>query len=215
MLIPSHVYHMAEAANWPAIQRDGLYSASALLDRAGLVGPARAGWERCQRLVLTTLPTGAQLRDQRPMPPAALEKCLVGLTPDEWYALLNARIFFWLDPERLNRHRRACEPSAQVVMTLDAERLLAAYGERTALSPINTGNARRLPAKRGAATFVAYTTWVASRWASEAAALGTRLRPPSHAPVELTVVGAVPDVMTFVVDVQELAPGQSFTPPSR
>jgi hypothetical protein len=210
----TRVYHMAEAANWPAIQRDGLYSACALLERAGVVEPERDRWERHQRLALTQLPGGAQLRDQRPMPPKALTACLVGMTPDAWYALINAHVFFWLDPARLNRHRGACGSLPQVVLTIDAERLIAAYAEQIALTPINTGNARRLPAKRGAATFVPYATWAASGWTSEATALGTRPRLASHAPVELTVMGAVPDIMAYVVDVQELAPRQMFVPSS-
>jgi hypothetical protein len=208
----TRVYHMAEAANWEAIRRDGLHSASTLLDIAGVVGAERARLERNQRLAHTELPSGAQIRDQRPMPPNALARCLVSMSPAEWYALINSHVFFWIDPERLNRQRAASEPRPQVVLTIDAEKLVAAYEQQIALTPINTGNARRAPAKRGAATFVPYATWVTSGWASEAAALGTPMRKRSHQPVELTVAGSVPDVRQFVVAVQELAPGQSFTP---
>jgi hypothetical protein len=214
MVMITFIYHMAEAANWPAIQRDGLHSASTLLDRAGVTGEERARLEQHQRLGHTELANGVQLRDQRPMPSAALETCLIDLTPSAWYKLINARVFFWLDPARLNRQRAACEPRPQVVLTVDARRLVAAYAEKIAVTPINTGNARRRPARRGAATFVPYTTWAASAWSSEAASLGTPLRPASHPPVELTVVGSIPDIRHFVVDVQHLAPGQSFTPAS-
>ncbi|GHO46163.1 DUF7002 family protein [Ktedonospora formicarum] len=209
-----HAYHMAEAINWPTIQRDGLHSASALLDIAGISGWERERLEKRQRLTHTELPNGVQIRDQRPMPPAALEKCLIGLTPNEWYALINTRIFFWLDPERLNRHRAACKARPQVVLTVDANRLISAYAERISLTPINTGNARRLPAKRGAATFVPYASWEASSWASEAASLGTPLRSRSHAPVELTITSSIPNIMQFVLDIQELAPNQPFILPS-
>ena len=203
---------MAEAANWPAIQRDGLHSASTLLDRAGIVGAERERLERCQRVTHTVLPNGVQLRDQGPMPPAALARCLTGMSPSEWYALINAHIFFWLDPARLNRQRAACASRPQVVLTVDATALAVAYAERIALTPINTGNARRQPARRGAATFVPYAAWVESAWDSEAASLGTPLRPRSHPPAELTVTGSIPDVMRYVIGVQELAPGQLFIP---
>jgi len=212
MIQLTYAYHMAEATNWPAIQRDGLHSASTLLEAAGILGQNQECQERQQRLTHTVLPDGVQLRDQRPMPPEALATCLIGISPTEWYAFINAHIFFWLDPARLNRHRAACEPRPQVVLTVDAGRLLAAYGERIALTPINTGNARRRPARRGKATFVPYATWAISAWASEAASLGTAVRSPSHPPVELTLSGSIPDIMQFVVDVQQLAPGQSFTP---
>jgi hypothetical protein len=212
MIQLTYVYHMAEAANWPAIQRDGLHSASTLLDIAGILGQNRECLEKHQRLTHTVLPNGVQLRNQRPMPPEALETCLIGISPAEWYALINTHVFFWLDPARLNRQRAACEPRPQVVLTVDAGRLLTAYSERIALTPINTGNARRRPASRGTATFVPYAAWVRSAWASEAASLGTSVRSQSHPPVELTLRGSIPDIMQFVVDVQQLAPGQSFTP---
>jgi hypothetical protein len=210
----TYAYHMAEATNWPTIQRDGLHSASALLDLAGVNIQERERLEKRQRLTHTELPNGVQIRDQGPMPPAALEKCLIGLTPNEWYALINTRIFFWLDPERLNRHRAACKARPQVVLIVDANRLIAAYAEQVYLTPINSGNARRLPAKGGVATFVPYASWEASAWASEAASLGTPLRSPSHAPVELTITGSIPNIMQFVLDIQELAPNQPFTLPT-
>ena len=171
----TRTYHMAEAANWPAIQRDGLHSASALLDLAGIAGEERERLERCQRVTHTVLPNGVQMRDQGPMPPTALARCLIGMSPSEWYALINAHVFFWLDPARLNRQRVACTSRPQVVLTVDAGRLAEAYSERMALTPINTGNARRQPARRGAATFVPYASWVASAWDSEAASLGAPL----------------------------------------
>jgi hypothetical protein len=69
---------------------------------------------------------GLQVRDQRPMPPAVLEACLVGLTPAEWYALTNARVFFWFDLDRLNLQRAACEPRPQVVLAVDTAKLVEA-----------------------------------------------------------------------------------------
>jgi hypothetical protein len=212
MIQLTSLYHMAEAANWPAIRRDGLHSASTLLDLTGILGENRERLEKHQRLTHAELPNGVQLRDQRPMPPAALATCLIGIVPSEWYALINARVFFWLDPARLNRQRAACDPRPQVVLTMDASKLVAAYAEKIAVTPINTGNAHRRPARRGAATFVPYAAWVTSAWAREAASLGTPVRPSSHPPVELTVAGSIPDSMQFVVGVQQLAPGQLFTP---
>ncbi|MGL4462642.1 MAG: DUF7002 family protein [Planctomycetia bacterium] len=212
MELPSRVYHLAEAANWPSIQRDGLLCASDLLHRAGLVGDDRVRLERAQRWDHHVLPDGVQIRDQKPMPPTALEACLVGLTPAEWYALVNGRVFFWLDPDRLDRQRAACAPRPQVVLTVDAAALKAAHHDRLAVSPVNSGNARRKPARRGAATFVPYATWLASGWASEAAALGVSQRQRSHPPAELTVVGSLPDFMRFVVASAPLAANEPFIP---
>ncbi|MEV6863376.1 hypothetical protein AB0M44_20525 [Streptosporangium subroseum] len=101
-------------------------------------------------------------------------------------------------------------PRPQVVLTLDVAGLVAGYGDRAAVSPINSGNARRRPACRGAATFVSYAEWVRSGWASEAAALGIRERRRSHPPAELTVTGAIPDAMRYVTAVSRLAADERF-----
>ena len=210
--LPRHVYHLAEATNWPSIQRVGLLPASQLIEMACVTGDERRRLEREQRPRQATLPSGVQIRDQKPMPADALRTCLVALTPAEWYALVNARVFFWLDPDRLNRQRAACGPRPQVVLTLDAPALVEAYQALASVTPINTGNARRKPATRGAATFVPYASWLESAWASEATALGTTERSRSHVPVELTIAGAVPDALKYVVATQELDAGQAFNP---
>ena len=147
------------------------------------------------------------------MPDAALRRCLVDLTPADWYTLINSRVFFWLDPARLNRQRAACGSRPQIVLTIDTEKLLQAYHERVSLSPINTGNARRRPARRGVATFVPYATWKQSVWATETCALGTAPRMNSHKPAELTVQGSIPDARRYILDVCHLPAGNQFSPP--
>lgn len=207
----SRVFHLAEAVNWPSIREHGLLSTRALLDLAGVLGPERAHIEQQQRRQSMTLPNGAVIRDQNPMPPAALARCVQGLTPTQWYALLNSKVFFWVDAERLNRQRRACG-GPQIVLVIDAEPLLARYNGRAAVTPINTGNARRQPALRGPCTFVRYAAWSGSGWESETSALGTRPRSKSHPPAELAIEYAVTDVMDFVRDVRHLPRHESFSP---
>ncbi|MCU0646449.1 MAG: hypothetical protein MUF00_00520 [Gemmatimonadaceae bacterium] len=199
LALPTVVYHLAEGSNWPAIQRDGLHPATVLLARSGLPPGEQQRLNTTQRTTHTALPDGTALRDQKPMPPDALARCLVGCTPAEWYALINARVFFWFDVDRLDRQRRACAPRAQVLLAIDATRLIADYRAHAALSPINTGNARRRPAVRGRATFVPISEWERRGWASEAEALGTTPRARSHAPVELTITSAIPDIGSYIV----------------
>jgi hypothetical protein len=210
MRLPTHIYHLAEAANWPSIQRHGLLSTSTLLDVIALPKDERERYEQQRRSDHTKLPSGIQIRDQKPLPAQALVRCLVGLAPSEWYQLLNRKVFFWLDVDRLNRQRRACEPRPQIVLIVETERLLSQHAERIALSPINSGNARRKPAVRGKATFVPYAEWLESGWSSEAVGLGTRQRADCHRPVELTVQESIQDIMKYVVDVQWLGPHESF-----
>ena len=105
--LPRHIYHLAEAANWPSIQMLGLLPAKTLIDRSGIAGRERArllGEQRRQHVVLAG---GYEIRDQRPMPAGAICACLIGTTPAAWYRLINSHVFFWLDPERMNRQRAA------------------------------------------------------------------------------------------------------------
>ena len=210
----AHVYHLADAENWPSIRARRAAERHAAAQAVGAEHGGQARIEREQRRASLTLPSGAVLRDQLPMPPSALARCLVDMTPAEWYALINSKVFFWFDAERLNRQRRASGISPKaVVMTIDAERLLATHGARAEVSAINTGNARRKPAIRGRQSFVPYATWLESRWVSEGAALGLRPRPASHRPVELTIGDGLPDVMDFVVSLSHLEPGRAFRAP--
>jgi hypothetical protein len=80
--------------------------------------------------------------------------------------------------------------------------LVERHADRVHLTPINTGNARRRPAFRGRQTFVPYSSWVESGWASEAEQLGTSRRPSSHQPVEIAAAGGVPDLADMVVAVR-------------
>jgi hypothetical protein len=212
MKLPARIYHLAEAANWRSIRRSGLLSTKALLDAADVRGKERERIECGQRLEHMELRNGVQVRDQKPMPAKALNQCLVGMTPAEWYALINSKVFFWLDVDRLNRQCRACEPRPQVVLEIDTERLLTQHAERIALSPINTGNARRRPAKRGRCTFVPYAVWIESGWSSETQGVNSRSRGRSRQPVELTVADAIADIMSFIVRVHRLGPGEIFYP---
>ena len=208
--LPSILYHLTQIENWPSIERYGLLSTQALLDLARLdeIERERVGHQHRAERVL--LPDGVVISDQKPMPPTALKRCLHDMTPEQWYKLLNSKIFFWLDTERLGRLRRVYRAQPQILIRIDTERLLARYAERIALTPINTGNARRQPAQRGTSTFVPYKTWLESGWVSETEALHTRARLRSHPPAELTVDYAVPDVLDFVIDVRRLEPGELF-----
>ena len=86
------------------------------------------------------------------------------------------------------------------------------YAERMALSPINSGHARRRPARRGRCTFVPYRLWIESGWSSEADGLGIPPRTYSQRPAELTVAGEAKEVMNCVIEVHRLEPGEAFRP---
>src|SRR4029434_10492091 len=94
VMIPNQVYHLVEAANWPSVQRHGLLSTLELLRLTGISPAARQQISTTQRLRRTALSDQVAIRDQVPMPADALQKCLIGMTPAQWYSLLNGMVFF-------------------------------------------------------------------------------------------------------------------------
>lgn len=204
------VYHLVDASNWPSVQKHGLMSARLLLQQAG---EEEGDALRRHRPAARRLSSGALIRDQRPMPPNALARCLKsGVGPEDWFELLNSKIFFWLDPDRLNRQRLACGKSPQVALVVDAVRLLARHGAAATVTPINTGNAMRAAAPRNRSTFVRYERWRANGWADEEIP-GVPCRSAGHRPVELTVDDAVPDIGKYLTAVVSLGAGKTLAWP--
>jgi len=196
-------YHLVDASNWVSVQNYGLMSAQRLMEACGAI---ECDAPRRHRPASRRLASGVLIRDQRPMPPKALISCLRnGLTPQDWYELLNSKIFFWLDPRRLNRQRLACEASPQVVLVVNASRLLMKYQGFASVTPINTGNALRSAAPRNLTTFVPYQRWLVDGWAHENIP-DARPRPRRHRPVELTISEAIPDILDYVAAAVSLNP---------
>jgi hypothetical protein len=199
-------FHVVEQANWPSVQRHGLLSASRLMQRAG--EPPSA--QRRHRQVDLTLTSGAIIRDQKPMPPHRLQVGLCdGLTPDDWFEILNSKVFFWLDPKRVDGHRGAYSSRPQLILIIDAAAMLDRYAGAAFVSPINSGNARRRPTLRNRTTFVPYARWVSDAWAHEVIP-GRATRAASHTPVELAIEDGFPDALDYIREVIELDPKESF-----
>jgi hypothetical protein len=151
---------MAHDGSWPSIRDRGLMSVSAILDAYGISGAQRFALESTHRPDCVTLRkaglASAVLRDQKPMSGGRLEGCLDdGLSPRQWYELLNSRSFFWLSPSRIWSllKARAYRASTQTVLTIDTVSLVAAHRQNIWLSPINSGSALFNPQRRGLATF--------------------------------------------------------------
>ncbi len=189
-------YHMADRGAWPSIRAHGLLSTSALLDLFGLDGAARRAVEAERRpegvpLEAVGLPP-VLVRDQKPMTDAGLRRCLTdGMTPEDWYRLLNAKAFFWLSRARLLRLLDAAPYRAleHDVLELDAGRLVRAHADRVRLCPINSGYTRRFPQPRGPSSFRAIADYPYAD------------RPRHERVVELAIEGGVPDVRDFVTRV--------------
>ena len=187
------LFHMAETGSWDEVRRHGLRSTSSLLDLYGVEGEAREAVEARHRPAGVWLERSglgrALVRDQTPMSDAGLRTCLTdGLDPEDWYRLLNKRVFFWLGRARLLRllDARAYRGRAHEVIELDTASLIEAHRERITLSPINSGSTRPFPRPRGRDTFLSIADYPYAHWRTR--------RPRGERVVELTVAGAVPDV---------------------
>lgn len=197
------LYHMAEDGSFPSIRDRGLMSAAALLDTYEVTGDARVAIEerlRPQSVNLTKagLPD-AVIRDNKPMSDSALLKCLQdGITPHEWYKILNGKTFFWLHKKRLHRllAARAYRERAHTILTFDTATVVAAHRDRILLSPINSGSTIMNPQPRGKKTFMTIGNYpYAER---------RKGRTIENALVELTVAYSVPDVGAHLLAAQRV-----------
>jgi len=194
------LYHMAEQGSWPSIRNYGLLSTTALLDRYGIAGAARAAIESKRRPASVPLERNgldrAVVRDQLPMDDRGLTRCLEdGLSPEEWYRILNAKVFFWLTRERLLRLLNAGTYRLQEhdVLVLDAKPLIEAYQRKIWLCPINSGCTKPFPHPRGKKTFQRVSDYPYAQWKAN--------RKRGERVVELAIDYAVPDVAKFVTRV--------------
>jgi hypothetical protein len=193
------LYHMAEGGTWPSIARHGLLSTAALLDLYGVTGDARAAieWRHRPESVVIHHPAygDAVIRDQKPIRPKKLARCLDGCTVPEWYAFVNRRVYFWLSKVRVEELRAASayRDTPRTLLTIDTASLLERYGVRVLLSPINSGSTLYRPVRRGLHTFQPMDAYP---YEERRQKRGVR-----HAIAELTIDYAVPDIARFVQDV--------------
>jgi hypothetical protein len=154
------LYHMAENGTWESIRKHGLLSTSALLDRFEIEDEQRFAIESTRRpeIVRVEHPEHgvALVRDNKPMQEKALKRCLLEMTPREWYEHLNRRVFFWVERKRLLKllGARAYRDRPHLVLEVQTAGLLERHAEGVSLSPINSGATFALsPVLRGPNTF--------------------------------------------------------------
>lgn len=200
------LFHMAEDGSWPSLQELGLLTTSELLSLYGYAGQGREEIEGNWRKVSVTLhqPPRPDLvvRDQLVMPPCELKTCLPpGLTPHDWYRLVNHRIFFWTTEPDLAIFLAAgsYRNSPHLVLQVCTAELLRAHRTRVTLTPFNTGSTIRKdysgrPLARGPDTFERIGDYKKG-WVRE-----------------LVVEGGLRDIRSLVVKAsRRVARGRSFT----
>jgi hypothetical protein len=192
------LYHMAEHGSWPQIKRRGLLSTTALLDLYGYKGKERSQLERKHRPISVTLESiklgPCVLRDQRPMPPSRLRKCLPQrISATAWYKLLNGKVFFWTSRARLlgllNAHNY--RGKRHDVLIVDTEKLVRAHVGQIELCHINSGNTFPYLHKKSAGIFKEIADYPTN----------TKGKPRPEV-AELVVSYAVPKIARYVLDVR-------------
>lgn len=188
------LYHMAEATSWDGIRENGLLSTEALLDLFEIAGESKEkilSRHRPHSVVITHKKYGrAVIRDQKPMSDGALSKCLMdGLTPSDWYRILNGKTFFWTTYSRLIRllNARAYRHSEHCILTVDTRSFLKRNIEKVTLSPYNSGSTIFKPVSRGNETFLPLKKFPYDGWLSK--------RAPQDICVELAVKYSVDDIL--------------------
>ncbi len=155
------LYHMSHAGSWPGILRQGLLSTTALLDLFEIAGTRREELEshrRAKSEEITHPQHGrAVLRDQQPLNEKKLAAALKdGLTPQDWYRVLNRKVFFWGPESRLKilQGARLYQTHRQTIIEVDTAQFLAHYADKVSLCHINSGSTQPMAWKRGKESFV-------------------------------------------------------------
>ncbi len=202
------LYHMATAAALPSIRRHGLLSTSALLDLYGIKGEERERIESQRRAVAVTIAHPefgpVVINDQHPMTDETLRPALIDMTPSEWYAHLNNRVFFWVNEARLSRLLNTYTQNERIVLVLDSAAVLARYAAQTMLSPINSGFSLRYAQRRGRDTFQTLADYPFEDW--------VRKRGKADAVAECTVLGGVTNVEEALLEARDIPAGGKWTP---
>ena len=196
------VYHMAAEGAWPSIQRHGLLSTQALLDLFEVIGPKREKILSTHRNMSETIrhPEYGEvtIRDQKPMDDGGLYRCLPpAISPQDWYRLLNQKVFFWATFERLEKLLNGItyRGSRHTILHIETAALLSRYGKDIKVTTMNTGATKPFPHFRSYSSFedLASFDYETSR----------KKRGKKGAIAEVTVEWAVPDISEMVSRVEE------------
>lgn len=192
-------YHLAHGPDaWPSIERHGLLSVAALLEKWDVPPEERRRLLRKHRstTIRLTHPVygTAYLRDQHPMNVKMLERALTDMTVPDWLEQLNRHVFLAPTPDRLATLHAAYAAQPRIVLTLDTRSPLAEHRYQTRLSAINTGAVRHVNHTRGSDTLQRVS-----------------LFDPKRPVAEIAVVNAVPDIARHTTGVQIWNPDGSRT----
>jgi len=197
------LYHVTDPANLEGILRYGLLSTSHILSLHGWSEAEHDAFVRSRRSeskVLQLQGSGqAVITDNLPLLEGPLARCLDdGLTPADWCAKLNERVFFFVREADLDGllNAAATRKRDRLVLEFNTLGVATAYADHMELSPINSGNSRRSPARRGHATFTPLLRHSYEQWRRLRMERGEKMSLDSIK--EVTVVGGVQYVESYL-----------------
>jgi hypothetical protein len=155
------LFHISLAQDIAQVMRHGLLSTSALLDRCEVDGERRFNIESRLRPRSVRISHSVHgeflINDQAPMSAAALSKCLIDLSLEQWCRCLNSRVFFWPTRDRLAKHlgARLAAGRSKIVFSFETKSVFDVLDfDSFEFSAINSGNTMRKASVRGASTFL-------------------------------------------------------------
>ncbi len=203
------LFHVTEPGSWPSIRQHGLLSTEMLLRQAGCAEAEVAA--RIRRLrpspeVVKSERFGpVVLNDNSPLHEKKLAGCLEGgLRPADWIAMLNQRVFFWVDEKRCHGLRDAKAGSGKrprEVLVFDTGSLLARHTNSVEIAPFNTGNTLYDPVKRGRTTFTPLGEMSFAEWRLRRVREGVKASPDVI--VEIVVRDGIPDIAEHLIERRE------------
>lgn len=171
---------MAEDGSWSNIQKYGLLSTTAILDKWCINGEDRKKLESELRPDIKELQHPvygiSKLRDQKAMNPGLLSMSLPQeISVGDWCEYINGKVFFWANWKNLKwmLSAQAYITRPHVVITVDSSKLIESYGDKISLSAMNSGSTfpgrgMSSPKKRNYDTFKRMNSFN-SRWVTEVA----------------------------------------------
>ena len=197
------LYHMTAAGGWEGIRDHGLLSVRQLLARHGADAAMVEAVAFSRRPEQVSLAPGVTIRDNKVLNEKSLAPALTcGLTPRDWYGLLNERAFLWANPKRLERllAGRAYRGEPHDVLAFDTLGLVRAHAGRVEATPMNTGAAFMRAVPRGRESFVPLGDLPWDEWKAK--------RGRADAVVEVAVPGGVEDAGAYLLEVRRRQAGR-------
>lgn len=201
------LYHMAEAGSWESIRQRGLRSTTALLDLFEIGEPRRtqmgAQYRRSDCVICHREHGQATVRRHSPrLTPGHLQNVLpCNMQPCEWYRLLNGKVFFWSNRDRLNNFLKAKAHIGRHhdILTVCTRSLVAQYAREIKLSHMNSGEVSRDTHKRDLDTFRTITAYACTH---------RKYGETIECFAELTVHGSLPDIAAHTLSVDRYMGGE-------